>query len=217
MSVPSASATQPVAAATPEPPDEPPEERAGSQGLPVRPQSGLWVKPEWANSGVVVLPTMIAPACLKRRTITGSASATQCSKQYEPRVVRWPLVGVKSLKATGSPCSGPSGSPRITAASASRAWARASSGKTKQKAFSTGCTASIRASEASTRSTGETSRRRTRRACSVAGRAQRPVMWRVFSLLWIGCPAVRPPTPLPGDDGQGHQAARFVGAGFGVT
>ena len=46
MSVPSASATQPVATATAEPPDEPPQVLDGSQGLRVSPHSGLRVNPE---------------------------------------------------------------------------------------------------------------------------------------------------------------------------
>ena len=45
-SVPSASATHPVATATPAPPDDPPGVRLGSQGLRVMPQSGDSVKPE---------------------------------------------------------------------------------------------------------------------------------------------------------------------------
>ncbi len=44
MSEPSASGTQPVATAAPEPPEEPPGERAGSQGLRVMPHKGLLVK-----------------------------------------------------------------------------------------------------------------------------------------------------------------------------
>ena len=58
----------PRAARSPRPPprpsrpDEPPGVRSGSQGLRVMPHSGLSVKLEYANSGVVVFPTMIAPA-----------------------------------------------------------------------------------------------------------------------------------------------------------
>ena len=70
MSVPSASDTQPVATATAEPPDEPPGLSAGFHGLRVAPQSGLRVKLEYANSGVVVLPTTNAPAACRRSTIT---------------------------------------------------------------------------------------------------------------------------------------------------
>jgi crotonobetainyl-CoA:carnitine CoA-transferase CaiB-like acyl-CoA transferase len=65
--------------AAPEPPDDPPGVRARSQGLRVTPHRGLSVKPEWANSGVVVLPTMIAPAWTRRSTMAASWSGTQCS------------------------------------------------------------------------------------------------------------------------------------------
>ena len=79
MAVPSASAAQPVATAAPEPPDEPPGVRSVFHGLRVTPHSGLWQKPEWANSGVVVLPTMMPPAAFMRWTMTASKSGTQFS------------------------------------------------------------------------------------------------------------------------------------------
>ena len=72
MSVPSAMLTQPEATAAPEPPEEPPGVRAGFQGLRVMPHSGLCVKPAKANSGVVVLPTTMAPASRKRCTMMAS-------------------------------------------------------------------------------------------------------------------------------------------------
>ena len=106
MSVPSARGTQPAATAAPDPPDEPPGVSAGFQGLRVMPQSGDSVKPAWANSGVVVLPITIAPAPVSLSTIAASASGTQCSKTKEPSVVRRPLVGVRSLKASGTPSRG---------------------------------------------------------------------------------------------------------------
>ena len=46
MSVPSASGTQPLPTAAPEPPEEPPGVFAGFHGLRVMPQSGLSVKLE---------------------------------------------------------------------------------------------------------------------------------------------------------------------------
>ena len=49
----------------PAPPEEPPQVIAGSQGLRVRPCSGLSVKPRSENSGVLVRPRMIAPAALR--------------------------------------------------------------------------------------------------------------------------------------------------------
>ena len=103
MSVPSASGTQPDATAAPDPPDEPPGVRSGFHGLRVIPQSGLSVKLEYANSGVVVLPTMIAPAPSSVSTIAALRSGTQCSNANEPIVVRLPFVGVRSLIASGTP------------------------------------------------------------------------------------------------------------------
>jgi hypothetical protein len=79
MSVPSASGTQPEATAAAEPPEEPPGDRDGSHGLRVTPQSGLSVKLAYANSGVVVLPTMIAPAPSSRSTRRALQSGTQFS------------------------------------------------------------------------------------------------------------------------------------------
>src|SRR3546814_19290072 len=87
MSVPSASGTQPVATATPEPPDEPPGVRVASQGLLVTPQRGLDVVPAWANSRVVVFPTRIAPAPARRRTTTPSPSGPNFSEPREPELV----------------------------------------------------------------------------------------------------------------------------------
>jgi len=79
MSVPSASGTQPAATAAPDPPEEPPGVRDESHGLRVTPQSRLCVKLEYANSGVVVLPTMMAPAPSSRSTMSALRSGIQCS------------------------------------------------------------------------------------------------------------------------------------------
>src|SRR5689334_16654728 len=51
-----------VASATAEPPEEPAAERMGSNGLPVAPYTALRVFAPAPNSGVLVLPTTIAPA-----------------------------------------------------------------------------------------------------------------------------------------------------------
>src|ERR1700733_3050719 len=60
-SVPCASGTMPVATATAEPPDDPAGLRDGSHGLRVGPNSTLLVLAPQANSGGLVLATMIAP------------------------------------------------------------------------------------------------------------------------------------------------------------
>src|SRR5689334_17539457 len=94
MSHPSASGTQPDPTAEPDPPDEPPGVRSVFQGFLVTPHSLVSVMPVAANSDVVVLPTMMAPAPSNRSTTTASRSGIQCSKTCEPSVVRLPRVGV---------------------------------------------------------------------------------------------------------------------------
>src|SRR5262249_60217647 len=103
------------------PPLEPPAVRARFQGLRVAPKTGLTVFGPKANSGVLVLPTTIAPAARRRWTTSASSSGTWFSKSLEPCVVRMPFVGVTSLIATGTPNIGGRAAPRRNAAVASRA------------------------------------------------------------------------------------------------
>src|SRR5947207_1834994 len=105
----------------------PPQVRGKANGLAVRPKKGASVKHLWPNSGVVVLPTRIAPAVFSRATAGESAAGTLSASAKEPKIARTPLVLTRSLTANGTPCSGPNFSPRMTAASASLAAARASS------------------------------------------------------------------------------------------
>ena len=56
----------PAASATAAPPLEPPHVRARFQGLRVAPKTALNVFPPAPNSGVLVLPTMMAPAAFRR-------------------------------------------------------------------------------------------------------------------------------------------------------
>ncbi len=56
----------PAATAAAAPPLEPPGVRSRSQGLRVRPKSGLSVSALWPNSEVLVLPRMTAPAARRR-------------------------------------------------------------------------------------------------------------------------------------------------------
>src|SRR3990172_2854526 len=96
-SEPWASGPIPVASATAAPPLEPPQVRAGFHGFRVAPKTALKVLPPAPNSGVLVLPTMMAPARLGRSTVMASSSGTCSAKIFEPHVVRRPLVGVRSL------------------------------------------------------------------------------------------------------------------------
>ncbi len=69
---PVASGTIPDASAADVPPDEPPGVRSRSHGLRVMPNVGLSVWGFRPNSGVLVLPTTIAPAAFRRDTSTES-------------------------------------------------------------------------------------------------------------------------------------------------
>src|ERR1700704_6043080 len=115
-SVPWASGPRPVASATAPPPVEPPGVSAGFHGLRVTPKTSLKVFAPAPNSGVFVLPTTIAPAALRRATTSASSSGTWCSEILLPHVVGMPLVGVRSLIDTGTPCRGPRRARRRAAA-----------------------------------------------------------------------------------------------------
>src|SRR5260221_14220007 len=69
---PCANADIPVATATAEPPEEPPDVIAGSNGLRVGPQRRLAHTPPKPNSVVLVLPMITAPACRSRATTSSS-------------------------------------------------------------------------------------------------------------------------------------------------
>ena len=56
-----------------EPPLEPQQNRAGSQGLWAAPNIGESVVAPWANSCMTVFPMMTAPAAFSRRTTTASS------------------------------------------------------------------------------------------------------------------------------------------------
>src|SRR4051812_20952711 len=111
----------PQASAAAAPPLLPPHVLSRSYGLYVGPNTGLKVCEPAPNSGVLVFPMVIAPAALWRSTITASVSGKKSLKIGEPNVVRMPLVGVRSLCATGRPANGPGSSPRLRAASTARA------------------------------------------------------------------------------------------------
>src|SRR5260370_41833797 len=96
----------PAATAAAPPPDDPPQVRARSHWFAVRPNSGASVKHLWPNSGVVVLPTRIAPARFSRATAGESAAGTLSARATEPKVVRTPSVLTRSLTENGTPCSG---------------------------------------------------------------------------------------------------------------
>ena len=157
-SVPSASGTIPAASAAELPPLEPPGVMRGSHGLRVTPVSALSVTPFQPSSGVVVLPGSTAPERRSEATTGASSSHGPAgSIAVEPRSVGQPWVTSRSLTPTGTPSSGPAGSPRAQRASDARAPVSAASASTRQNALSSPSRSSIRASAASASSTGERS------------------------------------------------------------
>src|ERR1041385_6536825 len=73
------------AAATAAPEDEPPGTRERSAGLPGVPQCGFMPTPVKANSLMLVLATITAPAARNRRTTGASALATAAfARIFEP-------------------------------------------------------------------------------------------------------------------------------------
>src|SRR6185295_17666007 len=108
VSVPNEPAASPPATAAAEPPDEPPGTRARSHGLRVSWNAECSVDEPIANSSMLVLPRITAPAALSRATIVASYGGTKFSRIFEPHVVRTPRVLKTSLSAMGAPSSGPS-------------------------------------------------------------------------------------------------------------
>ena len=117
-SVPCARGTIPVATATAEPPEEPPDVSATSKGLRVGPQRRFVQTAPKPNSGVLVLPMITAPACRSLATTSSSWSGTWFWNSNDPYVVRNPLVLVRSFTAIGTPCRGPIGALAASHASA---------------------------------------------------------------------------------------------------
>src|SRR4051794_14240851 len=92
-SVPTASGALPAAPAPAAPPLDPPGGREGAQGVRVIPVSGPSVTPFQANSGVVVLPTITAPASRSRATAgESSGQGPSAPIVVEPRRVGCPRV-----------------------------------------------------------------------------------------------------------------------------
>ena len=120
------------------------------------------------NSRQLLLPSITAPAARIRSTGRASASGTWLRKISEPLVVRTARVSAVSLIDTGTPCSGPSGAPRITVSSAACAARNARSRVTVRNECSRSSVRSIRSRYNSVSSRGDTSFARIRRRCSSA-------------------------------------------------
>ncbi len=173
MSLPSAIGSMPAASAAAAPPLLPPHVFVSSYGFSVAPNTVLNVCEPAPNSGVLVLPTAMAPAVRSRSTMSASSSGTNALKIGDPKVVRMPRVGCRSLCATGSPCSGPTAAPRANASSARAARSIARSASSVTIALSRGLRSAMRSRCAATTSRAETSFRCSRRASSSALRSQR--------------------------------------------
>jgi hypothetical protein len=163
------SGPRPAAAAAPAPALEPPVVIATFHGLRVLPVSGLSPIPFHPNSGVAVFPSITPPASRRRVTNGASTSGMRVAKMCEPDIVRMPFVNARSLIEYGTPCSGPSATPFITASSARLASASARSGVGVTNALRAGFTFSMRARTARVSSTGESFFARIIAASSVAG------------------------------------------------
>src|SRR5215469_10464689 len=92
VSVPTASGASLAATAAADPPDDPPGTLARSHGLRLGPNAEFSVDEPMANSSMLVLPRMIAPACLSRSTMVASYGGCQPSRMRLPQVVGRPLV-----------------------------------------------------------------------------------------------------------------------------
>src|SRR3954453_12337506 len=93
-----------------------------------------------------------------------------------PKLVGSPLASIRSFTPSGSPCRGPSASPRITAASLSRAAVRADSNERAMTALTAGSIASIRPMQLSMSSTGESLRSPISVRAVTAGRSHGSLM-----------------------------------------
>src|SRR5215211_2519633 len=105
-SLPCASGPRPAATAAAAPPLDPPGVFSSFQGLYEGPNTRFPESPFQPNSGVLVFPNMTAPAAYNRSTTGASSSGTQSASINEPRAVRIPRVGVRSLIEVGIPASG---------------------------------------------------------------------------------------------------------------
>ena len=166
----------PAASAAPVPPEEPPAERARSQGLRVAPNTSLSVSAFHPCSGEFVLPSTTQPFARNRATRMLSCSAGGSSAWTgEPCVVTNPAASSRSFTPIGMPASGPGSSPRATRSSIAAASARARSPSTATNALTCGFRASMRPSACDVSSRAETSFERTRPARSASDSVRKSI------------------------------------------
>src|SRR4026209_2537353 len=140
------------------PPEEPPAEAVAFLGLKGRPCSSFTVVPRKENSGVLVRPMMMAPARRSLETKGASSAAITPLKATTPRGVVPPVGSACSLIVTGTPCSGGSGPPALTALSWASASRRAASPRSSTTALILPLVARMRSTALPTASTAVTRR-----------------------------------------------------------
>src|SRR4051812_5573604 len=123
VSVPVAAGASAADTAAADPPELPPGTAASSQGLRTGPKNEFSLDDPIANSSMLVLPRITAPAALNCAITWASYEGTKSASIREPQVVVQPLAQKRSLCATGIPVSGPA-SPRAMRSSAALACAR---------------------------------------------------------------------------------------------
>src|SRR5712691_9569586 len=121
----------PAATDAAEPPLLPPGARSRSQGLCVGKKAECSVEDPIANSSMLVLPSITAPAKFKRSITAALYGGLKFSNIREPQVVGIPLVQMTSLIARGIPVSDEMVSPLSKCRSASAACFNASSSVTQ--------------------------------------------------------------------------------------
>src|SRR5262245_50509828 len=161
-SFPWATGTRPAATAAHAPPDDPPVESAGSQGLRVGPKASGCVVDWRPNSGVLDLPTVTRPISRKRAPTGVSSRArwpasrsARLPAKYGSPACRAP----RSFSRNGTPARGPE---------ALSARSRASAKRRTTTAFRWGSMRSMRSIAASTSSRRERSPLATASACATA-------------------------------------------------
>ena len=174
MSVPSPPGIMRAATATAVPPLEPPGIINGSQGLRAGPVTALLFVIPKASSCMFALAPRSAPAS-KRASATGAfRGATRPARApVAPLVVRV-VVAMLSLRASGTPASGPAAAVRPDPPSTAHAAASSASQSCETKALSPAI-ASERAMRASTYSRHEHARSRSAAAASTTVSSMRSV------------------------------------------
>jgi hypothetical protein len=176
----------PNAAAAAAAPLEPPGVTCGFHGLSERPCRSLSVNQRSEKDGALLRPTITAPARLKFETTGASVSATRFFSAATPPSVAPPATSTLTLMEMGTPCNGPTASPRARARSPSSAAAIASACSTCGNALNLGFTSSMRARTLAAASRQDTCLSRISAASSVAFRRQRGTLVEVIVEVLMG-------------------------------